>query len=780
MNSKSPQLNQSEPPGVVAKNATPPYPPEDAAPSGSIDIALVGDAYGARPDEAVDDFQQPVDAFQVQTKGASRKASAPTASSQNKSPLLPSMHISPPITLVPKYTYEAYILQPHTSILFDSVNCSYKIERLHLDETALRAHTDKLGPDYDIISVMGALLPEQIRLIQEGIHLPCDRLVSVQFGVPMGMATPMGTFHIKPVIFIIRTKASRSAAPTPPNTSHHQAVPNEPSCTVPDHVKGPFYVQMGDYGLSLVVHPLEGSYPWRNHESLIMQLAATAGENGLFGGALSANCSLSRAHSNIAALSGAKSDETGVRFGGSTTKEGLFIPASSAGGRDSGSPQSSEASGELFRDTAPMAGSLPADSTSIDQQPQRPSALSLFRQSTNNSRPLAGFAFNNIKTAGNSSLFGQVSVPSQNLFGTASTPPSNINSSVHLMDQRPVTSQSLFSSPASEPSSNSLFGRATNNSTSLTQNATLDIWGPAAPAAPNLDANPTDMLHRGVTESPRNLASSRFFGEASSTTLTSPTSSSSTAVPVSTVCQQQNLDEASASSSFFSSSSPNPFVNAMDAPPTAQESSPATQSGNSITEVAPESADNDYNSTEVASVPSTQASCDAPPNNIPLTTAVSLNAPFSIPSPFQFTSTTTPIQSFPPPTILVTTDSSGCAGDSRATQKKIEAELKQNLKKKTCWLCSTNITDIQGAMSPKNIAEQHVALPLAAKPIVPILGTSSPAPNPYIPVLSTWADTSTLPPHLFSNQVHSPNPRPRRRGFRGGKYHLLQVRRGYA
>lgn len=102
---------------------------------------------------------------------------------------------------------ESYILRPHTEISTHYIIWSTKIELLLLDEAAMEAHMNKLGPDYSVIDAMSKLLPEQMRLIQECTKSRHGSLVAIQEGKPVDMVSHMGTFPIKPIIFMIQTRA---------------------------------------------------------------------------------------------------------------------------------------------------------------------------------------------------------------------------------------------------------------------------------------------------------------------------------------------------------------------------------------------------------------------------------------------------------------------------------------------------------------------------------------------------------------------------------------------
>jgi hypothetical protein len=104
---------------------------------------------------------------------------------------------------------EAYILRTTIEPSKEfSVTWSYKIELLHLDDDAMQAHTRNLGPAYSIITAIGELSPEQLRQVQEHTKARDGHLVSVQFGAAADVVTSMGTFKVKPVVFVIKTAAA--------------------------------------------------------------------------------------------------------------------------------------------------------------------------------------------------------------------------------------------------------------------------------------------------------------------------------------------------------------------------------------------------------------------------------------------------------------------------------------------------------------------------------------------------------------------------------------------
>ena len=99
---------------------------------------------------------------------------------------------------------EGYALRPHVQINKESVVWSYKTESILVDENALLALMENLGPKYSVIDAMGTLLPEQLRLVQEMAKSRLANLVAVQHGMPVDMYTPMGTFKVNSVVFVIK------------------------------------------------------------------------------------------------------------------------------------------------------------------------------------------------------------------------------------------------------------------------------------------------------------------------------------------------------------------------------------------------------------------------------------------------------------------------------------------------------------------------------------------------------------------------------------------------
>jgi hypothetical protein len=104
---------------------------------------------------------------------------------------------------------EAYILRTTIEPSKEfSATWSYKIELLHLDDDAMQAHTKNLGPTYSIITAVGELSPEELRQVQEYTKARDGHLVSVHFGAAVDVVMSMGTFKVKPVVFIIKSSVA--------------------------------------------------------------------------------------------------------------------------------------------------------------------------------------------------------------------------------------------------------------------------------------------------------------------------------------------------------------------------------------------------------------------------------------------------------------------------------------------------------------------------------------------------------------------------------------------
>jgi hypothetical protein len=112
-----------------------------------------------------------------------------------------------PSSLGPNLHLEVYILRPHADTLADSVTWTYKIELLPLTKASIQDHIAKFGTEYSIMEAVRGLLPNQLRLVQERTIARNGHLLAVQYGATADMVTPMGTFQVKPVMFVIRTNS---------------------------------------------------------------------------------------------------------------------------------------------------------------------------------------------------------------------------------------------------------------------------------------------------------------------------------------------------------------------------------------------------------------------------------------------------------------------------------------------------------------------------------------------------------------------------------------------
>jgi hypothetical protein len=121
---------------------------------------------------------------------------------------------------------EAYILRTTVkSPQNSSITWYYDVDFLPLDNDAMVAHIRNLGSGYSIIEAIGELSPEQLRFVQERTKACDSQLLSVQFGVAADVVTTMGTFKVKPVIFVVKT----AAAPARPKSVFNKASFQNPS-----------------------------------------------------------------------------------------------------------------------------------------------------------------------------------------------------------------------------------------------------------------------------------------------------------------------------------------------------------------------------------------------------------------------------------------------------------------------------------------------------------------------------------------------------------------------
>jgi hypothetical protein len=100
---------------------------------------------------------------------------------------------------------EAYILRPRAKDVDATVVWSHDIESLPLDQEAMQAHVRKFEAEPSIVDALLDLQSQELQLIQRRATQRHGTIVSAQHAKPADMATSMGTFQIKPVIFIIRT-----------------------------------------------------------------------------------------------------------------------------------------------------------------------------------------------------------------------------------------------------------------------------------------------------------------------------------------------------------------------------------------------------------------------------------------------------------------------------------------------------------------------------------------------------------------------------------------------
>ncbi|OAL56460.1 hypothetical protein IQ07DRAFT_626521 [Pyrenochaeta sp. DS3sAY3a] len=122
---------------------------------------------------------------------------------------------------------EAFILRMETEARGDIISWLPRIESLYLHDRALEDHRAKVNSKNSLISDMGNILPEQIRLIQNFIKIRGGNIFSVEQCAPVDMDTPMGTMQVKPVIFTL------SIAQAPPRASLGNHVPQGLTNAVP-------------------------------------------------------------------------------------------------------------------------------------------------------------------------------------------------------------------------------------------------------------------------------------------------------------------------------------------------------------------------------------------------------------------------------------------------------------------------------------------------------------------------------------------------------------------
>ncbi|KAH7090790.1 hypothetical protein FB567DRAFT_618395 [Paraphoma chrysanthemicola] len=119
------------------------------------------------------------------------------------------MGSTPTFTCAPPKPFQklrACIIRPHAESHNNSVTWSHRIEDLNISEDGIRSYIKKLGPDYSIISTIAELPQSKLQIIQQHAKTQNGQLVAVEDGIKeVDMATPMGTFKVKIVVFILET-----------------------------------------------------------------------------------------------------------------------------------------------------------------------------------------------------------------------------------------------------------------------------------------------------------------------------------------------------------------------------------------------------------------------------------------------------------------------------------------------------------------------------------------------------------------------------------------------
>ncbi|KAJ4325058.1 hypothetical protein N0V94_000943 [Neodidymelliopsis sp. IMI 364377] len=102
---------------------------------------------------------------------------------------------------------EAYILRPRAKDVDATIVWSHDIENLPLDQEAMQAHVRKFEAGPSIVDALLGLQSQEMQLIQHRATQRHGTIVSAQYAKPADMATNMGTFQVKPVIFLIKTSS---------------------------------------------------------------------------------------------------------------------------------------------------------------------------------------------------------------------------------------------------------------------------------------------------------------------------------------------------------------------------------------------------------------------------------------------------------------------------------------------------------------------------------------------------------------------------------------------
>jgi hypothetical protein len=440
------------------------------------------------------------DCLVIQDSGAENEEQTPTLPPASSAPSNVEQ-ITTATLAVPLHHLEAYILRPHVHSFGDSITWTTKVQLLYLDEAAMRAHLNKLGPDYSVIDAIAELLPEQLRLVQECAKIRNGHLVSVQQGAPADMVTQMGTFKIKPIIFVVTiatlpekrdnkentqsvlaktggdvqkpgvdVKSSLFGTGYPPpgwtetNKSslfYSSLRPSKPEAT---NVAGPFH----NYGPFSTTPSGAPTQPSGNHSRNLFVGSSSQPNRGLFG----------RPATTGPVGPFGTPINTGVGVFGQRTNPSVSLfgqPTAPASGNSLFGQQPKPAyTGPLAQNPTPTPGSslfggaaARTSGNSLFGQPQRPttgpfgqptaspSSSGLFGQAP---KPSSGGLFGGSAAAtSRNSLFGQSPKPtSTGLFGQSAAP----TSSCYVFRQPPSsTSTSVFGQPAAPTSGSSVFGQ---------------------------------------------------------------------------------------------------------------------------------------------------------------------------------------------------------------------------------------------------------------------------------------------------------------------------------
>lgn len=100
---------------------------------------------------------------------------------------------------------EAYIIRPLCENSYDAIEWSYKTQLLPLKNSEIENHMKTLGPDYSVISSVGDLLPEELRLVLIKVKIRSGHLLSVQRTRDVDLVTKMGTFKVQSIVFVLKT-----------------------------------------------------------------------------------------------------------------------------------------------------------------------------------------------------------------------------------------------------------------------------------------------------------------------------------------------------------------------------------------------------------------------------------------------------------------------------------------------------------------------------------------------------------------------------------------------